>query len=244
MTAARLPTLIVGVAAVALLAYGPIAQFADYHAFADTRTWLGIPNAADVLSNAAFAGIGAWAVARLWPHRGHPALARGWAGWMLFAASLVLTAAGSSWYHLAPDDSRLVWDRLPIALGCAGILAAVRAETCGRSGSLWPTLVLSVAAVASVAWWRQSGDLRPYLLLQASPLVLVPLWQTIHGAPSADRTAFAVAILLYAAAKAAELADRWIYGLSGVVSGHTLKHLLAAAAAGVIVARLIARVRR
>jgi len=108
--------------------------------------------------------------------------------------------------------------------------------------------VLCAAALASVAWWAITertgiGDLRPYLLLQAAPLVLVPLWQAIHRAPRADRLAFAAAILLYVVAKAAELADHTLYTTLGVVSGHTLKHLLAAAAAAVVTARLIRRVR-
>jgi hypothetical protein len=236
-----LPAAVVGVAAVSLIAYGPIAQFPDYHDFADRRMLLGIPNADDVLSNVGFAVIGVWGLARLLPRRSHPNLAPGWPGWFVFLASLVLTALGSGWYHLAPDDARLIWDRLPIALGCAGILTGVRAETATRSHAWLVTIVLCVAAIVSVVWWNVTEDLRPYLLLQASPLVLIPLWQWIYNSPRADRIAFATAILLYVAAKLSELADHPVLSATGVMSGHTIKHLLATAAAAVVVARLIRR---
>jgi len=115
----------------------------------------------------------------------------------------VLTAAGSGDYHLTPDDARLVWDRLPIALGCAGLLAAVRAGHHADSGRT--VLVLASAAVASVLWWwvtnsSGQGDLRAYLLIQALPIV-IPVWQAIQGAPRGERLAFVAAIGLYVMAK-------------------------------------------
>ena len=89
--------------------------------------------------------------------------------------------------------------------------------------------------MAGVAWWAATGDLRPYLLLQAAPLLLIPLWQAQNAAPRRERLGFAIGIGLYVLAKAAELADAPILAATGFVSGHTLKHLLAAAAAAVIV---------
>ena len=238
------PMLIVLAAAVALVLHGPVAQFAGYHHFADHRAWLGIPNALDVLSNVGFTVIGAYGLYRLWPRRGCPALIAGWPGFALFLVSLVLTGLGSAFYHLAPDDGRLIWDRLPIALACAGLLAGVRAQVMPNVNGARMTGVLALVAVASVFWWHVTGvdgagDLRPYLLLQASPLVLVPLWQTIYAAPRADRIGFAAAVLLYMAAKATELLDQQLFASLHWVSGHTLKHLLATAAAVIIVSRLI-----
>jgi len=236
-----LPTAIVLGAAVAMLAYGPIAQLEGYHDFADARTLWGVANAQNVLSNVPFALVGAWGLALLAPRR--RLLARSFPGHALFAAALLATAFGSAWYHLAPDNARLVWDRLPIALACAGLLAGLHAETHVRSPG-WITPALAAFAVASVFWWshteaRGAGDLRPYLLLQGMPLVVVPLWQWLARARRGDRVAFGVAIALYALAKAAELADRPILdALGGSTSGHALKHLLAAAAGAVLVWRM------
>lgn len=244
----RLPLLITVVLAVALLAHGPVAQLAHYHEFADQRGSLMLPNLADVLSNAGFVLVGVWGLLALWPQRDHPALRAGWPGYCLFLIGLTLTALGSSYYHLVPDNARLIWDRLPIALACAGLLAGVRAETQGLSNARLLAVLLSLFAVASVAWWYVSelggaGDLRPYLLLQGLPLILIPLWQAIYRAPSADRRWFAGALLLYVFAKVAELNDHQVLEALGWISGHTLKHLLATGAAALLVGRLVQRVR-
>jgi hypothetical protein len=71
--------------------------------------------------------------------------------------------------------------------------------------------------------------------------VLIPLWLWIHGAPRRDRLAFGVALMLYVLAKWAELNDHALLDALGGISGHTIKHLLATAAAAVIVAGLVAR---
>jgi hypothetical protein len=244
-----LPLLITAGAAIGLAAYGPIPQPASYHQFADGRTLLSVPHAADVLSNVGFALVAMWGLYRLVRagavvgpvllDRPSPA---GRAGYALFIAALFASAVGSSIYHMNPDNARLVWDRLPIALACAGLLAWIRAETRpGADGFLW-TVVLGIIAVGSVWWWHVTetagrGDLRPYLLLQALPLVLIPLWQQIHGAPRGDRAAFGLAIALYLAAKVVELNDQAIYQVLGALSGHTLKHVLSAAAAAIVVSR-------
>lgn len=244
----RLPLFVTVALSALLFAHGPIAQLPNYHQFADHSVLLGVPNGADVLSNLGFALVAAWGLLRLWPMQGLAALDAGRHGYRLFLVALLLTACGSAFYHLAPDDARLVWDRLPIALACAGLLAAVRAECRAKPPSRTATLWLGVFAVFSVAWWavteqRGAGDLRPYLLLQGLPLVLIPLWQWIYHAPRRDRLAFGCALALYAAAKFAEMGDHALLAALGVVSGHTLKHLLATAAAAVLVARLSERQR-
>jgi hypothetical protein len=245
---ARLPLLTTLVLVIALLAHGPIAQLDHYHEFADQRSGLMLPNLADVLSNAGFALVGFWGLLALWSKRDDPAIRAGWPGYCLFLIGLTLTAAGSSYYHLAPDNARLLWDRLPIALACAGLLAGVRAETQGLSNGRLQAVLLSLFAAASVALWyaselRGAGDLRPYLLLQGLPLILIPLWQAIYRSPAADRRGFAIALALYVIAKAAELHDHELLEVLDWVSGHTLKHLLATAAAAVLVGRLVQRVR-
>lgn len=100
--------------------------------------------------------------------------------------------------------------------------------------------------VASVIWWRYSNlagqeDLRPYLLLQIAPMILIPWWQWLYDSPRADRGAFGIALLLYGAAKLAEIYDHQIGTALHGLTGHTLKHLLATAAAALIVFRLARR---
>jgi hypothetical protein len=215
-----------------MLIYGPIAQPPHYHEFADQRAFLGVPNAADVLSNLAFAAAALWGWWSLRDRARTPGL-------VLLIAALLLTAAGSAYYHWAPDNARLFWDRVPIALAAAGLLACFYARTHATRQEAGITFALALFGVASVLFWSftdraGAGDLRPYLLLQLSPIVLVPLWQAIARSPRRERLLFALAATLYVAAKLAELADRAIFEALGFMSGHTLKHLLAAVAGAVL----------
>ena len=236
-----LPTILLAAAVLGMLVHGPIPQLANYHRFADTRSFFGIANAADVLSNAAFALVALWGYRVV--NRHPPSSAR--PAYYVFVLSLALTALGSAYYHLAPDNARLVYDRIPIALACAGLLAGVHAEThAATPRALLPGL--AALAIASVFWWsfteaRGMGDLRPYLLIQLSPLALIPLWQWLAGSPREERIGYAAAIALYALAKVTELADGAIFDALGFVSGHTLKHLLAAGGAAMIAYTLARR---
>jgi hypothetical protein len=237
------PAAIVALAAIGMVLYGPIHQAAAYHAFADTRGLMGVPNAWDVLSNAGFALVGIWGLWQFREAAARESLGGAWPGYALFLASLIGTAMGSAYYHLAPDDARLIWDRVPIALACAGLLAGVHAEMHRDQRGLQVTAALAVLACASVAWWWHTEDLRPYLLLQGAPLVLIPLWMVQAGSSTRDRLAFDLAIVLYVAAKVAELNDHGIFERLGLLSGHTIKHLLAIGAAAAIAATLAVRAR-
>ncbi|WP_323492163.1 hypothetical protein [Undibacterium sp. RTI2.1] len=243
-----LPFLFTTLCGVLLIAHGPIEQLAHYHEFADLSDFLGVPHAADVFSNLGFAVVAIWGMYRLWPMRKHASIEAGWIGYRLFLAGLLLTALGSGFYHLAPDNARLLWDRLPIAFACAGLLSAVRAENVPNVNRKTDANVLVLFAIFSVAWWYVTdaygaGDLRPYLFLQGLPLILIPLWQTIYRAPKSDRIAFGGALLLYILAKVTEIYDHDIFQLGSVISGHTMKHLLASIAAGVLVGRLVQRIK-
>ena len=140
--------------------------------------------------------------------------------------------------------------RLPRALtgfACGGLLAGVWGDV-KRQSSAVLTAWLALLAIYSVAWWyfteqAGDGDLRPYLMFQVLPMVLIPLWQWLYQAPTADRLSFGTALLLYAVAKVTELHDHEIAEATGLLTGHTIKHLLATAAAALIVARLAWRSR-
>ena len=243
----HLPLFITLLLATIALCYGPVAQLQNYHDFADQHTLFGIPHGGDVLSNFGFALVALWGWRHLAPARSHPALAAGWAGYQLFLIGILLTAFGSTWYHLDPDNARLVWDRLPITLACGGLLAGVWGDARQRN-SLGLAAGLALAGMASVAWWYYtelagSGDLRPYLLLQVLPILLIPLLQWMHGAPRAERWAFSGALLLYVFAKFAEINDHQIAAVLGGPTGHTLKHLLATAAAALVAVSLVQRVQ-
>lgn len=238
------PTFAIAVFVALMLLHGPILQLEHYHEFADHLLWAGIPHAADVLSNLGFAVVALWGALRLWAQRSHPAVRAGRVGYSVFLIALLLTSVGSTYYHLAPDDWRLVWDRLPIALACAGLLAGVRAQLVARANVKFEVIALSAFAMASVVWWyvgqqNGTGDLRPYLMMQVAPLVMIPLWQAVYGAHREDRLWCGCALVLYVLAKIAEVHDHEIHAIVGWITGHTIKHLFASAAAWVLVARLV-----
>ncbi|MBB5017285.1 hypothetical protein HNQ59_000549 [Chitinivorax tropicus] len=236
-----LPLLAMLLIACGMLLYGPIPQPDHYHVFADQRTLGTIPHAMDVWSNAGFALIGILGMAIVWVERhtlGHQA-----AGYMVFFTAMIATAFGSGWYHIAPDNARLVWDRLPIAIACAGIVSAAWAELVnGRQGQMaLPWLVL--LAALSVVWWRATdwaglGDLRPYLWLQGMPMVMIPLllWRSPKRVPIA--AGWWGALLCYLIAKGCEVADHTLFTHLHWISGHTLKHLFATAAATALLWRV------
>ena len=229
-----LPWILLAAIALALALAGPIHLPPGYHHFADTRTLLGIPNAIDVLSNLAFLLAGFWGLSVAARLPGTPA--RIW--WCFFAGMVLVVSVGSAWYHLAPDDARLVWDRLPIALVCAAALAAVLAERFRFDAAVAHATgtLLSLAAVASVLVIPTlGGDLRPYLLLQLAVLVVIPALNWAKRAPLAEQIAFGSASLCYVLAKLVEVADLRIFEASGWISGHSLKHLFSALACGAVV---------
>ena len=95
---------------------------------------------------------------------------------------------------------------------------------------LWPLVGLGVASVAF--WWVAEqlgqGDLRPYLLVQFLPLLIILLMLTLFRWKYSHQGYVSLLLLFYLIAKACEHFDREIYAWLWVVSGHTLKQLWAA----------------
>ena len=204
----------------------PVRQDQAYHRFADGRGFLGVPNFLDVVSNLPFAVVGGLGLAR--SLRG-----RSWerAGFAAVFAAVGLTAFGSAYYHLAPDDARLFWDRLPIAIVAMALLAVTIADRIDARLGRRLLAPLVAAGVAGAVWWRETGDLRFYALVQFFPALAIPvmlLW--LPARHTRNREMWTV-LGLWAVSRVCEVLDAQIFALSGVASGHTLKHLAAAGAA-------------
>jgi hypothetical protein len=225
----------------------PIAQALEYHRFTDTRSWLGIPNGLDVLSNVPFAIVGVLGLVATFSRKadGSPLFADPWERWPYAAlfAGVALTSIGSGYYHLAPDNARLVWDRLPMTVGFMGLLAAMLAERVSvRTARALFVPLLAVGAL-SVAYWywtelQHAGDLRPYALVQFGSLLVVVLLLALYPSRYTGTRYLVVGLIAYTAAKGFELADRQVFAVGHIVSGHTLKHLAAAGGVLCIVAML------
>lgn len=211
----------------------PIPQDPTYHQFADTRAFLGIVNFADVASNLAIllpALAGCWMVSRRDAWRQFSTVAERSFAFVFFLA-IAAAACGSTWYHLAPDDHRLLFDRLPIGLAFTALIAWLITERTAPGKlavvSLLPWIALGPACVL---WWYQGqiaryGDLRPYLLLYAFVFVLTPLLLLTHS-PYDRQQGYWWAYLAFCLGMAGDRLDHPIHqALGGAVSGHTLKHV-------------------
>jgi hypothetical protein len=238
---ARIAIVLAIAAAIALAAFvaPPQVQPEDYHRFADRRALLGIPNLLDVASNFAFLVVGALGVGFVLRGKradGSAAFvdpSERWAWGVAFAA-VAFTSCGSAYYHWAPDSPRLAWDRLPMAVGFMCVVAAIVGERISaRAG---PRLIVPLALVgaASVWYWRWSADrgfenLNPYGAVQFGSALIILAIVALFPARYTRGGDLLGAAVFYALAKVAEDRDRAIFDATGgVLSGHTLKHLLAA----------------
>jgi hypothetical protein len=236
--------------AVVLLLFGgaamvpPIAQD-DHHETMDRRSIAGVPNGMDVLSNLLFFAVGIAGLETTVERRGRTPFRDRWTRWPYRAlfAGVLLTTFGSSWYHLAPSTARVVWDRLPMTIAFIGLLTAVIAERVNARLARLLFMPLLVAGVGSVVYWYATqlaghGDLRAYAVVQFGSLTVVVLVLALYQCQDRGSSWLGLGLALYGLAKIFELSDGPIYHAVGIVSGHTLKHVTAAAAAACVVAML------
>jgi hypothetical protein len=206
------------------------AQPQGYHDFADQRGWLGIPNYGNVASNVMFLVVGLIGLAAMHTPAVRAMESAPRHAYTLMFFGLVFTAFGSGYYHWAPSDARLVWDRLPMTVVFMPLLAATYAERLRWRSDL-PLLVLTLLGVGSVVYWKLSDNLMPYLIAQGGAILLILLALALLPTPWTERCMLLPALACYAVAFVCEKFDVAIFRLTtGIISGHTIKHLAAAAA--------------
>lgn len=225
-----------------------IPQDPAYHGFADTRSFLGIPRFGDVLSNAPFTLVGLAGLGALFlGWFGVPAAdARARLPYMVFFLGVALVGPASGYYHWEPNNLTLFWDRVFLTVAFMGLVAAILADRVyGGRWAGWVLAVLVAAGFWSVQCWslgeaRGAGDLRAYFLVQFWPLAALPLILWLFPQGRRVKTRFiAYAIGVYILAKIAEVLDPEIFAmLGGAVSGHSIKHLLAALGPVAIIAMM------
>ncbi len=206
-----------------------IPQDPAYHQFVDDRTLLGIPNFWNVVTNIPFVLVGIFGLARL----SRVVALR--SGYLIICIGIVLVAVGSSYYHYAPSMKSLVWDRLPMTIVFMALFSTIIEDrVSSRVGKtlLWPLIVVGAA---SVGYWHLSelqgnGDLRPYGLVQFLPLVLIPLILVLFPSRGLRTSFLWWTLITYALAIIAEHFDLRIFETTGMISGHSIKHLLASLA--------------
>lgn len=236
---------ITGIFVVAALLLPAFPQPLSYHQFADCRTFWAVPNFFNVVSNVPFLIGGALGLAHVVRGGGRFVDPREQLPYLVFFLGAVLTCFGSAYYHAAPDNPRLVWDRLPMTLGFAGLVSAAIAERVDTGiglRSLWP--LLAVGLITTTYWYATErmgrGNLIPYAAFQAWSVAVIVLVVVAFPARRYTRGGLlAWAAGWYGLAKIVEGFDLQVFRLlGGTLSGHTIKHVLASFAVFAIVRQL------
>ena len=79
--------------------------------------------------------------------------------YVFFFAAIALTGVGSAYYHWHPDNDRLLWDRLPLAIAFMALFAIIIAERIDRRVGMWLFVPLVILGGGSVVYWHVTGNL-------------------------------------------------------------------------------------
>jgi len=227
---------------VAELISNPIAQDLAYHEFADQRMFLGVPNFWNVASNLPFIIVGAWGFTFAKRQVNDPLRL----AWLVFFAGIFLTAFGSGYFHLRPDNESLAWDRLTMTIGFTSFVAIVIGEYLSIDWGKRLLLPLLAVGAASVFYWLHTerlgaGDLRPYALVQFIPMLFVPVVVIARRKRSDLGRYIGWMIVFYVVAKVLEQFDAEVFSAGNLMSGHALKHVFAALGPAVLLLGLMQR---
>jgi hypothetical protein len=232
MACLSLASLVLAIAIIGL-AYGiVIPQHSDYHGFADQRNLLNLPFAADVLSNLPFAFVGIYGLVLIGRINYSDDQKTQISLFCLSFIGLSLTTAASGFYHFAPNNYGLSIDRLGMTSAFAGVIGLAIASRISDRAGLIAAFAILILAPFSIAHWYQSDNLWLWSVFQGGGLVALALLALCPAAEKGIRIQLGWIIALYVLAKILEVSDHPIYDWSQqTVSGHSLKHLAAAAAA-------------
>ena len=218
---------------VALFFMQPIAQDQAYHQFSDTNTLFSIPNFWNVISNLPFLYVGI--IGLVFLSKGIPqgGLAELRVAYITFFIGLIFTAMGSSYYHWNPNNATLVWDRLPMTISFMAFFTVILGENVSIKFAKRLFYPLLTIGIFSVIYWvvtelKGMGDLRPYILIQFLPMVMIPLILWLYPSSFNGQRYIIFVLVAYVIAKLMEHFDYEIHDMLGAISGHSIKHLVAA----------------
>jgi hypothetical protein len=222
-----------------------VSQPLEYHDFADKREAFGIGNFLDVSSNLAFAIAGlAGLLVTLRPRTCFADASERWP-YGVFFIGVLLTAAGSAYYHLAPDNETLFWDRLPMTISFMSLLSAQIVDRINARLGVALLAPLLLVGMASVIYWIVTeragrGNVVPYAVLQGYSVVILVVLAASHPSRYTRGAAIYWVFAAYVLAKLFEHFDRQLLAVGGFISGHSVKHI-AAAIGAVIVCHMLWR---
>jgi len=221
---------------VAVFSLDPIPQDQTYYAFADNRTILSLPNFWNVVSNIPFVLVGGAGLFYSWS-KNHPGLLPDLhVAYIIFFAGISLTGFGSAYFHYTPGDGSLVWDRLPMTIGFMGLFSIIIGEHISLRGAKLLLIPLLIIGASSVIYWgvteaHGAGDLRLYAIVQFLPMLLIPMILLTYRSVFDNIGFLWIVMVLYILSKLFEYFDFAVFEIGELISGHSVKHFVAALAA-------------
>lgn len=243
---------VIGISALAAVAawlVPAMPQPLAYHDFADHRAMFGIRNFLDVASNLAFAFAGVAGLAVTLRQRGRFQFnGEGWP-YAIFFLGVLFTAAGSAYYHLAPDNDALFWDRLPMTIAFMALVCSQIVDRINVHAGLILLPPMLLLGAASVVYWRVTehagaGNVMPYGILQGYSMAILLAMAALTRSRYSHGHYLYWVFAWYLLSKLFETFDAGLMGLGQLVSGHTLKHLAAAMAPAAVCLMLVRRTLR
>ena len=200
----------------------PFGQRLGYHLFADQRTFLNIPNFMDVVSNIWFLIFGGIGLV-------HCFIKNEKISWKIFFMGIILVSIGSAYYHYTPNNQTLFWDRLPMTIAFMAMFTAMIGEYINPQLEKPFLIIFLMVGFFSVIYWHVYDDLRFYYWVQLAPMVTLLILLIFFKSKYTHTYFLVFAFISYLLAKVVEGNDRLIFEFTGnMISGHSLKHLLAA----------------
>ncbi len=147
--------------------------------------------------------------------------------YLTFFLGVSLVSTGSPYYHLSPNDATLVWDRLPMTVGFMALLSVIVSEYINQRIGRRLFIPLLLIGMLSVWYWAFFDDLSFYLLVQYYPMIAIPVMLIFYKSKQLETKGYWLLILAYLIAKIFEYYDAEVHALV-FLSGHSLKHIMAA----------------
>jgi hypothetical protein len=218
-----------------ILFMDPIEQNTQYHNFSDENYHFNIPNFWNVVSNLPFLLIGLFGLIKIKSITSMPRQ------YVFFFLGVSFVAFGSAYYHWNPNNQTLVWDRLPMTIAFMSLFSIVISEFINEKKGQQLLFSLIGLGVLSVLYWIYFDDLRIYLLVQFLPMLAIPVILLFFRSKYSLTRGYWWLLLAYILAKVFEHFDTQINLSLGVISGHSLKHLMAACGIGILLTTYLNR---